>query len=133
MVEYGLLWPVLIKVSWMKHNVQGQSMIWKDRHMFWMCKLNEREDLAIENPYVFSIHVSQVFFMADSRDPIWSVVLSNEPCSRRIIGEKKQVIFAAKGAPISSNGMLPGDDAEPSQVGIESQVPEVEIPKGGGY
>ena len=79
MVEYGLLRPILTKVSWMKHTAQGQCTIKNDRLDFCMCKLNKREDLAIENPYVFSIHVSQVFIMVDSRNPTQSIVLSHKP------------------------------------------------------
>ena len=82
------LYNVLMKVSWVKQSAQGQITIRKDRHGFWICKLNEREDSRIENPYVFPTHVSQVFFIQDSRDPTWSIVLSHEPRSKRIVGEK---------------------------------------------
>ena len=49
MVDYGDLKPVLMKVSWVKHTRQGQRMIKKDRHGFWMYKLDEREDPIAKN------------------------------------------------------------------------------------
>ena len=86
-VDYGRLKPVLLKASWVKHVSQDQSNIRKDKYRFWICKLHEREDHALRNPYVFPSRVAQVFFMNDQANPNWKVILLNEPRSQRVMGE----------------------------------------------
>ena len=113
MLDYGDLKLVMMKVSWVKHTRQGQSMIKKDRHGFWMCKLDEREDLAAKNQFIFPSHVAQVFFISDQSSPDWKVILSNKPGSQRIIG-KHEYIFATCGASINIEGMLPSQHMQPS-------------------
>ena len=108
MVDYSDLKPVLMKASWMKHFVQGHSTIKKDCHGLWMCKLDKREDPIVKNPYIFPCHVTQVFFMSDLSSPRWKVILSYEPRSHRIIGDREQQGIGASGSSIGMEDILSG-------------------------
>ena len=96
MVDYGPLKSVVMKVSWVKHRNEGSSTIKKDRHGFWIAKLDAKDLGGDYNQYVFPKHVIQVFFTDDQRDPAWKVVLSHKP-SKREIGEDDHTMFAGTG------------------------------------
>ena len=128
MVDYGLLKPVLMNVSWVKQVVDGRRTVKKDRHGFWTCKLNEREDPTIHNPYVYPKLVTQVFFMSDKSSRDWKVILSHEPRSKRIIGEKEQQVFEATGASVYAEGMVPGIERRRHHARTEPNMSDLEVP-----
>ena len=112
----------------MKHNVEGRSTIKKDRHGFWTCKLNEKEDFCLQNPYVYPRLVSQVCFMSEKLNQSWKVVLSHEPWSKRIVGEKAQHVFDACGALVCTEGMVPTRDGRTFHAHSQYDTEDLEVP-----
>jgi hypothetical protein len=64
--------------SWMAAEHQGHANVKKDRFGFWTMGFEHREDEKLQNPYAFPKTVSQVFFMDNTRNPSWKVVLRHE-------------------------------------------------------
>ena len=132
MVDYGAFKPVVMKVAWVKQRDQGRSTIKKDRHGFWMAKLDCMDFGENHNQYVFPEHVSQVFFMDDQRDPTWKVVLSHEPRSKRETGEHDHTMFVGTGQRVDSDGIIPrrlrAEVFQNSNADLQTPVAEVPLP-----
>ena len=89
LVTYRKLSCVVMRCEWMKSTDQGRAAVRKDRLGFWSVLYNSRDNRHQQNPYVFPSSVSQVYFMQDSLNPSWRVVLYHEPRSRRVTEEKE--------------------------------------------
>ena len=98
LVSYGAVNCVVMEGSWIKSRDQGRRVVRKDQYGFWLVQYNCREITEKHNPYVFPSTVSQVFFVADSADPSWKVVLRHDPRSKRIQGEQEVHVFGATGS-----------------------------------
>ena len=81
--------------SWIRSIDQGRRVVKKDPYGFWTIKYSSREFREKDNPFVYPATVSQVFFLGDSVDPSWKVVLRHDPRSKRIQGEQEVNIFGA--------------------------------------
>ena len=97
LVTYMGLNCVVMEGSWIKLVDQGRRVVKKDSQGFWIVNFASREVREKDNPYVFPASVSQVFFMNDSGDPSWKVVLRHDPRSKRIEGDRDVLIFEAAG------------------------------------
>ena len=97
LVTYLGLNCVVMEGSWIKSRDQGRRVIKKDPYGFWMVQYSCREVRAKDNPYVYPASVSQVFFIDDSCDPGWKVVLRHDPRSKRIEGDRVVQIFGSAG------------------------------------
>ena len=95
LVTYMGLNCVVMEGSWVKTVDEGRRVVKKDQEGFWTVHFASREVRVKDNPYVFPGSVSQVFFMDDSLDPAWKVVLRHDPRSRRIEGDRDVMIFGA--------------------------------------
>ena len=98
LVTYMGLNCVVMEGSWIKTVDQGRRVVKKDPQGFWVVHFASREVREKDNPYVFPGTVSQVFFMDDSIDPAWKVVLRHDPRSKRIEGDRDVFIFGAAGS-----------------------------------
>ena len=96
-VTYLGLSCVVMEGSWIKSIDQGRKVVKKDPLGFWMVQYDSRETREQDNPYVYPATVSQVFFVPDTLDPSWRVVLRHDPWSRRIEGDRDMHIFGAFG------------------------------------
>ena len=130
MVDYGLLKPVVLKVSWVKHRDEGRRSIRRDGHGFLMARLDRRDTTHLHNQYVFPKHVSQIFFMDDSRDSSWKVVISHEPRSKREMGEYDHTTFAGTGHAPGTPGLFPAtvNTPEPRTEASNPQTPLAAVP-----
>ena len=97
LVTYLGLNCVVMEGSWIKSRDQGRRVVKKDPFGFWTVQYQSRERRAKDNPYVYPANVSQVFFIEDSIDPSWKVVLRHDPRSKRIEGDRVIQIFGAAG------------------------------------
>ena len=98
MVTYVGLNCVLMEASWIKSSDQGRRVVKKDPLGFWIVQYASRETRRKDNPYVYPSAVSQVFFIDDSIDSSWKVVLRHDPRSKRIEGDKDILVFGAAGS-----------------------------------
>ena len=98
MVTYLGLYCVLMEGSWIKTTDQGRKVVKKDALGFWVVQYDSKEIRPRDNPYVYPSTVSQVFFVRDSCDPAWVVVLRHDARTRRIEGERDLHIFSATGS-----------------------------------
>lgn len=78
------------------------------------------------NPYIYPASVSQVFFMEDPHHPEWKVVIRHEPRTRRVIGDREDIDFGARGTDtdygVNDDRSYPADD-EQSELGNAIEVP----------
>lgn len=95
LVAFGSLNVIVLKVSWIQHMHQGRPTIKKDVAGFWTCRFDARDDDARRNPFLLPANASQVFFLDDSRDPEWRVVVFHEPRSKRVTGSDAHEQFHA--------------------------------------
>ena len=98
LVTYLGLNCVVMEGSWIKTRDQGRRVIKKDPHGFWLVHYASRDAPAKHNPYVYPASVSQVFFISDSIDPAWKVVLRHDPRSKRVEGDRIVQVFGAAGS-----------------------------------
>ena len=86
-----------------------------------------REAREKDNPYVYPSTVSQVFFVGDSVDPSWKVVLRHDPRSRRIEGDRDVHVFGASGSirPTLSTASAGNGNATPHVPGTRNVIAEV--------
>ena len=103
LVSFGSMNVVLMEGKWFKKIDQGRALIRKDRYGFWTIQSGSFEDRVTNNPYALPEKISQVYFMADSRDPNIRVVLRNDIRSTQTIGEREFPYF---GAPGSEDGLM---------------------------
>lgn len=78
LVSYGDLNCVLLEGSWIKSRDQGRAVIKRDQYGFWSVLFHARDSQNL-NPYVYPASISQVFFMEDSKNPNWRVVIRHDP------------------------------------------------------
>lgn len=95
LVAFGPLNMIILKVSWLKHVDHGCRTIKKDAAGFWTCRFDARGGEARRNSFVLPANVSQVFFVEDTRDPEWRVVVFHEPRSKRVTGGDAHERFEA--------------------------------------
>ena len=129
LIEYLDLSLVVMEGSWIRSIDQGRRVVKKDIHGFWTVYYTSRELRDKDNPFVYPGTVSQVFFIADSVDPAWKVVLRHDPRSKRIQGELDVQVFSAPGSvrptlstrsqPHASSSQIPTGDEEPEVVPVE--------------
>ena len=86
---------MVMEGSWIKTVDQGRRVVKKDQQGFWVVHFASREVRPKDNPFVFPASVSQIFFMDDSIDLAWKVVLRHDPWSKRIEGDRDVLIFGA--------------------------------------
>lgn len=123
---------VVMEGSWIKTREHGRRFVKKDPLGFWIVQYSSREAPDKNNPYVYPASVSQVFFLGDSHDPAWMVVLRHDPRSKRIEGDCELHIFGATGSarpmlntqsrilPVSSASSARGED-------IAEEIPQEEV------
>ena len=70
----------------------------KDQYGFRIVHYLSRKVRPKDNPYVYPRSVSQVFFVSDTVDTAWKVVLRHDPRSIRIQGDREIHIFGASGS-----------------------------------
>lgn len=85
-MAFGSLSVIVLKILWIQHLNQGRRTIRKDSLGFWTCLFDAREDSNRRNPFLLPANVSQVFFVEDTGDPNWKVVVFQDRRSRRVIG-----------------------------------------------
>jgi hypothetical protein len=83
--------------SWIAKKYQNRANVKKDKYGFWTVGYHNREDSSVDNPYVFPEKMSQIFFIDDTQDSSWKVVLRHEPRGTRVIEEKNIPFFEAPG------------------------------------
>jgi hypothetical protein len=83
-VKYGNLRLVELKSSWILPTMNGRVAIKKDKFGFWMAYFWRRQ-YATTQPYVFPLHVQQVFFHDDEEEVGWNVVLQYDCRSIQIV------------------------------------------------
>ena len=98
LVTFGSMNVVLMEGRWFKKIDQGRASTKRDRYGFWTVKPDSFEDSATYNPYALPEKISQVFFMADTRDPNTRVVLRNDIRSIQTIGNRELPYFGASGS-----------------------------------
>ena len=128
MVTYLELNCVVMEGSWIKSTDQGRRVVKKDPLGFWIVQFACRETRLRDNPYVYPATVSQVFFLSDSVDPAWSVVLRHDPRSKRIEGERELHIFGAAGSSRPSLSTRSGAPVQATPVGSAMEENAEEIP-----
>ena len=97
LVHFGSMTTVLMEGSWVAKRRHGRANIKKDRYGFWIVGYTNWEDPDVHNPYVFPEKVSQVFFMNDTRDSNFKVVLRHEPRGVRVTEDRQVSNFDASG------------------------------------
>jgi hypothetical protein len=95
MVSFGTLTTVVMKVSWIKHNVHGRQTIKQDVAGFWTICFGVREEANRVSPYIYPATYMQVCFVDDAIDPTWKVMVLHDPRSRRIVGVRRQMMFGS--------------------------------------
>ena len=123
LVCYGTLKCVVMKGEWIPPMHEGRRSVKKDTYGFWTVRFRARYG-ANQNPYVFPLNVSQVFFIPDAADAEWKVVLRADPRSKRIVGDRDVLDFGAPGGP--TNAALPRSSLAGSSM---TQNPEYEEPE----
>ena len=98
LVTYVGLSMVLMEGSWIKSVDHGRRVVKKDQYRFGMVHYLSREVRPKDNPSVYPASLSQVFFVGDSVDPAWKVVLRHDPRSTRIQGDRDFHVFGASGS-----------------------------------
>ena len=96
LISYGTLKCVVMKGKWIPPMYEGRRSVKKDKYGFWTVRYRARYG-PNQNPYVFPLSVSQVFFMPDAVDAEWKVVLRADARSRRIVGDREVIDFGAPG------------------------------------
>lgn len=96
LVSYGTLKCVVMEGQWIPPLVDNRRVVKKDPYGFWVVRYHAR-DGPQQTPYVFPLGVSEVFFMLDSEDPNWKVVICYDPRSKRAIGDGDVIDFGAVG------------------------------------
>lgn len=131
LVSFGPLKSVVMRVSWIKHVDEGRRTIKKDGHGFWTVRFSAREDSEVRNKYIFPCNATQVFFVDDSSDPHWKVVVRHDPRSKRIVGMKEQEFFGAVGADLGDAAVKTLQHVDPA-IDIPQRIPVPEIIVEGG-
>ena len=62
-VSYNTVPRTVMKCSWIRPNLAGNSSIRQDEYGFWLAKYAVRQDETRDNPFVFPYSVSQVRFI----------------------------------------------------------------------
>ena len=128
LIYYLDLSCVVMEASWIKTRDQGRRVVKKDSYGFWTVHFSSRERSEKDNPYVYPSTVSQVFFVGDTADPAWKVVLRHDPRSKRVIGDREVHVFGAPGSsrPMLSTVSMSRQDPESSQSTAEGEEVPVE-------
>ena len=139
-IDVGILWNIIyvtylgincvvMEGSWIKPIDQGRRVVKKDSSGFWIVQYSSREIRAKDNPYVYPASVSQVFFLDDSVDPSWKVVLRHDPRSKRIEGDRDVIVFGAAGSsrPTLSSRSALRDATNSKPQDISAPVDEVPL------
>jgi hypothetical protein len=134
LVHFGSMTTVLMEGSWIAKRRQGRANIKRDRYGFWIVGYYNREDREVYNPYVFPKKVSQVFFINDTRDSNFKVMLRHEPHGVRVTEEKDVSRFDASGTtdgslslPVFNHGRgIPPLNPASGQSTVQ-QVPEGDV------